>query len=71
MSDNDARTAEQARQDRDGEPDNGTVRVKVTTRAVTINGTVHEPGSTFTAPSGSVDNAISRGLVERAEKAKR
>ena len=66
--DNDARLAEEARQERDDDPTSGTVRVRVARdTAVALGDKLHEPGTTFTAPVAAVENAIARGLVEKVD----
>lgn len=58
--------AEYARQERDGEPEAQTVRVKAV-EAVSIAGKAHDAGATFTAPVEAVRDAIARGLVEPSQ----
>lgn len=67
--DNDARAAEQARRERDGDPVSGTLRVKALA-TVAVGDKVHEEGSTFTAPVAAVEQALARGLVEQVAKSK-
>ncbi len=60
--------AEQARQERYGDPeDTGTVRVRALATVSGADGKTHEAGSTFTAQEASVEQALARGLVERVE----
>lgn len=59
--------AEAARQERDGEQGGDDVKVKVVS-PVSIAGTIHDAGATFTAPEPAVREALARGLVEHAKR---
>ncbi len=62
-----AEKAEAARQERDGESDAGTVRVKALS-PVSVAGKAHDSGASFSAPMAAVRDALARGLVEKAGK---
>lgn len=66
--DNTPQDAERARQQRDGDPTGGSVKVKAMAPVVIGDGKVYEEGQTFTAPLASVEQALARGLVERVER---
>jgi hypothetical protein len=67
-----SKEAEQARRERDGEPDTSTVTVKVVAdHAIAFDGKVYEPGSSFTAPLSAVRDAAARGLVQGSRQTRK
>lgn len=59
--------AEQARQERYGDPQDGTVKVRAVVSVSGRDGRVRETGETFTAAASEVEQALARGLVEPVE----